>query len=419
MNTEISNTIWNKVNAKTVTLSWPNEKRQAVLVKANDKVWIDASRWPIYDEDLDSFPSHSCKWFGNDLWIDLTSLDKLFSIGFNETRCCEWLKNHLQEIVGFSWETETQTDKQQLSVVKFYDDELLLVDVEGKPYVVMKRIVENLGLTWQSQILKIQEDSRYKKLHHFKVMRLPNDVQRRQILLLSLEMLPTWLFSVNANRVAKHLKDKICKYQAECSQALWLYWSQGSAVKTVNGPVALQEASVSNVDNTELVKLVLTMQEKQDEKLLSMQQQFQTQIVTLQQSMLQVQKQHALDRKEIFEIIVNIQEQHAQDRKDNNHNWRVMQRSLDRALDLLTLVVQPSSVYLSIVKFRETYRLSLDSYQSQQLGRQAKQLCEAQRLEVGQVVELDDGKQVTRTGYPLPVLIQACKTVAPNALLSN
>ena len=360
----------------------------------------------MYDEDLDSFPSHSYEWLGNDLWIELTALGKLFATGFSETKCCAWLQSHLSELTNFNWEPETKADKQ-LSVVKFYDDELLLVNVNGEPFVVMRRIVENLGLDWEGQRQKLQGE-RYKSCALLKKAQLPNDNQHRQIFLLSLEMLPTWLMTLTPERLKSPIKEKVVKYQKECSQALWLYWSQGSAVKTANGPVALQDTStvVGSVDNTELIKMMFTMQERQDEKLLAMQQQFQAQI-------LQIQEQHAQDRKELLQQL-------ALDRKDNNYNWRVMQRSLDRALDLLTLVVQPSSVYLSIVKFRDTYRLNLDSYQSQQLGRQASQLCEAQRLEVGQVVELDvDGRQVTRKGYPLPVLIAACKTVAPNALLSN
>ena len=113
MNTEIS-TIWNKVNAKTVTLSWTGEKWQAILVKADNKVWIDATKLPIYDEDLDDLPNNSYAWLGNDLWLDVTILEKLFSTAFSETRCCKWLQSHLSEIVSFSWEPETKTDECQL-----------------------------------------------------------------------------------------------------------------------------------------------------------------------------------------------------------------------------------------------------------------------------------------------------------------
>ena len=228
----IANVVWNNVHAKTATLSWTGEKRQAILVKVEDRVYIDATHFHVRNQELQHLSRRNYKWIGNELWFDVNNLDSLLDTDFSETRCCEWLQSHLSEIQNFSWKTETKpnNDKQQLSVVKFYDDELLLVDVDGQPYVVMKRLVENMGLVWARQLQKIQDDSRYEKTHIPMYMRLPNDPRTRKIFVLALEMLPTWLMSVNANNVGSSLRDKIIRYQRECSQALWLYWSQGSVV---------------------------------------------------------------------------------------------------------------------------------------------------------------------------------------------
>ncbi|KJU85360.1 protein containing Phage P22, antirepressor protein [Candidatus Magnetobacterium bavaricum] len=42
--------------------------------------------------------------------------------------------------------------------IKFHEDTLTVVEQEGKVYVAMKPICQALGLSWDAQRIKIQED---------------------------------------------------------------------------------------------------------------------------------------------------------------------------------------------------------------------------------------------------------------------
>lgn len=44
-----------------------------------------------------------------------------------------------------------------------------------------------------------------------------------------LKKLPAWLYSISPSKVAPELREKIVRYQEECDDALWTYWTQGVA----------------------------------------------------------------------------------------------------------------------------------------------------------------------------------------------
>ena len=46
-----------------------------------------------------------------------------------------------------------------------------------------------------------------------------------------LRKLNGWLFTVNANKVAKHLREPVQQYQEECAEALYSYWGKGFAFR--------------------------------------------------------------------------------------------------------------------------------------------------------------------------------------------
>ena len=50
------------------------------------------------------------------------------------------------------------------------------------------------------------------------------------MLCLMLRKLPAWLYSVNANKVKPELRDTVIKYQEECDDVLWDYWTKGKVV---------------------------------------------------------------------------------------------------------------------------------------------------------------------------------------------
>jgi len=117
---------------------------------------------------------------------------------------------------------------QQLIPVPFYGDTVVLVDSGNEPFVSMRPIVVNMGLSWQGQHEKLMEKFGPTVRE---ILTVAEDGKQRGMLCLPLKKLPAWLYSISPNKVKPELRDKIIRYQNECDDALWDYWSKGSATR--------------------------------------------------------------------------------------------------------------------------------------------------------------------------------------------
>ncbi|SFC76313.1 P22_AR N-terminal domain-containing protein [Pseudomonas citronellolis] len=117
---------------------------------------------------------------------------------------------------------------QQLIPVPFYEDTIVLVGQAEQPFVAMKSVVENMGLAWQVQHRKLME--RFASTIT-EMVTVAEDGKLRNMTCLPLRKLPAWLYSISPNKVKPELRDKIIRYQNECDDALWDYWSKGSATR--------------------------------------------------------------------------------------------------------------------------------------------------------------------------------------------
>lgn len=112
----------------------------------------------------------------------------------------------------------------QIIPVSFHGDTLALIDHDGEPFVAMKPVVENMGLTWHGQHAKLTEKFGPVIL----VTRTTGgDGKQYEMTCLPLRKLPAWLYSIVPSRVKPELREKIVRYQDECDDVLWKYWTQG------------------------------------------------------------------------------------------------------------------------------------------------------------------------------------------------
>ena len=111
----------------------------------------------------------------------------------------------------------------QIIPVPFYEDMLVLVGEDNVPMVAMKPIVENMGLSWQGQHAKLNE--KFNSVIKI-ILTTGSDGKNYEMTCLPLRKLPAWLYSINPNKVAPELRDKITRYQNECDDVLWNYWTQ-------------------------------------------------------------------------------------------------------------------------------------------------------------------------------------------------
>lgn len=116
---------------------------------------------------------------------------------------------------------------QSLVLVNFNRDQLQMVEVEGQPYVVMKPIVKSLKLNWGGQQTKLLENKQ--KFSYTVIRTTGTDGKTYEMGCIPLKKLNGWLFSVNTNNIPNlDTRTKVEKYQEECFEVLWNYWSNRS-----------------------------------------------------------------------------------------------------------------------------------------------------------------------------------------------
>ena len=117
------------------------------------------------------------------------------------------------------------TNQTQLLPVAFDGDQLFIVNHGGEPYVPMRPVVEGMGLAWQPQHAKLMADKERFCVTEI-VTQMPGDDQRRSVICLPLRRLFGWLMTISPNKVKPILRQKIIRYQRECDDVLWRYWSR-------------------------------------------------------------------------------------------------------------------------------------------------------------------------------------------------
>ena len=122
----------------------------------------------------------------------------------------------------------------QLSPVTFHGDTIFCIDYQSQPYTPMKPIVENMGLDWGSQSVKLNANK--ERWTVAIIATVAQDGSEREMLCMPVRKLPSYLNSINPRKVRPELRAKIELYQAESDDALWNYWMHGRAERSAPNP---------------------------------------------------------------------------------------------------------------------------------------------------------------------------------------
>jgi len=124
---------------------------------------------------------------------------------------------------------QSLTPVEQKTII-FYDDELTAVRVEQEGssavYVPVRRLADNLGLDWRSQLRRIQRDNVLAEaVKGVVIMTTPSKSGRgggpQEALALPLDCVPGWLFGIQTSRVKEGIRPKLERYRRECFRVLW------------------------------------------------------------------------------------------------------------------------------------------------------------------------------------------------------
>lgn len=110
--------------------------------------------------------------------------------------------------------------------VPFHGDSLYLVSLNGEPHVPMKPVVEGMGLAWQPQHEKLK--TRFSK--GITEIVIPTKGGEQSMTCLAFRKFAGWIHTINVGKVRPELRDKVARYQEECDDVLYQYWTKGEAV---------------------------------------------------------------------------------------------------------------------------------------------------------------------------------------------
>ncbi|HDQ0163790.1 TPA: phage antirepressor Ant [Escherichia coli] len=123
------------------------------------------------------------------------------------------------------------------SYVPFNGQQILTAVAAGVTYVAMRQIVENIGIDWTGQSVKLRKMK--DKFNCRDISMVAADGKLRKLLCIPLKKLNGWLFSINPEKVRADIRDKLIQYQEECFSVLHDYWTKGHVVNPSKAKKAL------------------------------------------------------------------------------------------------------------------------------------------------------------------------------------
>lgn len=110
---------------------------------------------------------------------------------------------------------------------EFHGDRLMLVDVDGKPHIVLKHAFEAIGVDADRQIKNV----RAREWARTAVTAVRDTAGRtQQMVTADVRTFLMALATIPAGRVAEHARPKLVAYQSEVADAIEQYWTQGGAI---------------------------------------------------------------------------------------------------------------------------------------------------------------------------------------------
>lgn len=108
-----------------------------------------------------------------------------------------------------------------LITIPFHHQTITAIESDGKHYIAMRPIVENLGLDWKSQHVKIND-----KFGRRVVIITTRDTlnRKQQLVCLPVSKIAAFLYSINASKVKPHLRQTILDYQEQCDEVLYKHF---------------------------------------------------------------------------------------------------------------------------------------------------------------------------------------------------
>jgi hypothetical protein len=112
--------------------------------------------------------------------------------------------------------------------IPFNGAEVLTVDNNGKPNIILKPAIEGLGVDYPTQLRKLRSKS-WASVGTMP-MQVPGDIQAREHVVVDVRTFLMLLATIDENRVSEEARPLLVKYQSEVADVIESYWTQGGAI---------------------------------------------------------------------------------------------------------------------------------------------------------------------------------------------
>lgn len=104
------------------------------------------------------------------------------------------------------------------TTVNFHGDELVAAEQDGITFVPLKQICDNLGIGWEEQRQRIQNDDILSEVTQ--LIHLPNGRGNPNVLAIPVDYIQGWMFGINANQIRFEMRERLLLYKRECYRVL-------------------------------------------------------------------------------------------------------------------------------------------------------------------------------------------------------
>lgn len=111
--------------------------------------------------------------------------------------------------------------------VPFHGDDILTVDMNGKPHVVLRPALESIGVDYAAQYTKLKSRS-WATIGHCPTVAA--DGKTRDMVTVDVRTFAMLLANIDENRVAADIKPMLVLYQQEVADVIEAYWTKGGAI---------------------------------------------------------------------------------------------------------------------------------------------------------------------------------------------
>ena len=123
--------------------------------------------------------------------------------------------------------TATNQNNTTISMIPFHGTNIQSVEIDGNPHIVLKPMVESIGMDYSRQLQKLKGKS-------WATMGMTATVgadgKSREMTVIDLRTLTMWLATIDENRVSEEARPLVVAYQSEVADAIEAYWSKGGAI---------------------------------------------------------------------------------------------------------------------------------------------------------------------------------------------